>query len=104
MRERTTQDLINLARTSPYGKTTEQLKGMAIAHWANYLPKYVKGLVKRNRLQEVATKAAERAQGEIRELMEAGYQLHEAEEVVLPRYILLKEEPEITSEMEDPNL
>ena len=104
MRERTTQELVNLMRGAPYGKTTQQLKDMAIAHWANYLPKYVRRLAKQNRLQDVATRAAERTQAEIKELMEIGYQLHEAEEVVLPRYILLREEPEITAEMENPNI
>ena len=86
---------------SPYGKTIQQLKELAIAHWMRYLPKYFKGLQRLNRLQTTAAKAAEKAQAEIKELMAIGYQLHEAEEVVLPKYILLREEPEITSEMED---
>ena len=100
-RERTTKEQIDLMRQAPYGKTTQQLKELAIMHWMRYLPKYFKGLKKLDRLQTTAAKAAEKAQAEIKELMAIGYQLHEAEEVVLPKYILLREEPEITSEMED---
>jgi hypothetical protein len=51
----------------------------------------------------VALAAAEKASAEIRELMEYGYQVHEAEEVVLPKYILRPPEREVTAEMEDPD-
>ena len=80
-----------------YGKTVKQLKQTAIEHWADWRPREVKQLIAEKRLQAVALKAAERAHAEIKELMEAGYQNHEAEEVVLPRYILLKPEEKVRS-------
>ena len=87
---------------SPYGKTIQQLKELAIDHWSEWRPKFVKDLIKHNRLQTVALAAATKASEEIRELMEQGYQNHEAEEVVMPKYILRPPEPEVIKEMEDP--
>lgn len=90
------------AMGSPYGKTVKQLKELAIDHWTEWRPKFVKDLIKQNRLQTVALAAAKKASEEIRELMEYGYQLHEAEEVVLQKYILRPPEPEVIAEMENP--
>jgi hypothetical protein len=84
----------------PYGKTVTQLKRIAIEHWADWRPREVKQLVKEGRLHEVALKAAERAFQEIEELRRAGYQNHEAEEVVMPRYIILKPEKQVKGELE----
>lgn len=91
------------AMGSPYGKTIKELKDLAIRHWHQWQPKLVKQLIKQNRLQTVALAAAEKVQKEIKELMEYGYQLHEAEEVVLQKYILRAPEPEVIAEMEDPS-
>ena len=73
-RERTTKEQIDLMRQAPYGKTTQQLKELAIAHWMRYLPKYFKGLQRLNRLQTTAASAAEKTQAEIKELMAIGGQ------------------------------
>lgn len=43
-------------------------------------------------LNEQAQKASKDAARQLASLMEAGYQKHEAEEVVLPEYILLPPE------------
>jgi hypothetical protein len=84
----------------PYGKTVKQLKMIALEHWADWRPREVKQLITEKRLQAVALKAAERAFQEIEELRQAGFQNHEAEEVVLPRYILLHPEKVVKGEME----
>ena len=60
-----------------------------------------------NHLVSTAATNAEMAAREIRELMEAGARLDEAEEIVLPKYILLPpeerpEEPEEEPEQLDP--
>ncbi|MBI2276328.1 MAG: hypothetical protein HYU74_03135 [Dechloromonas sp.] len=62
---------------------------MARSHWQSYLPTLYEELTESGRLDEAIEQAVEQARTEIAELQAAGYQLHEAEETVLPRYILL---------------
>ena len=83
-----------------YGQTTKQLQAQAIMHWKEWRPKEAAALEAAGLLQAEALKAAERTQEGIRSLMQAGYQHHEAEEVMLPRYILLPPEKEVVEEME----
>lgn len=86
----------------PYGKTVEQLKHIAIEHWIDWRPKEMAALTKQSKglVQETALKAATRAFKEIDELRRAGFQNHEAEEVVMPKYILLKPEKQVKGELE----
>ncbi len=72
-----------------------QYTGMALKHWAEWLPKMTKELEQEGTLNAAAQDASKRAASRIAELMRQGYQLHEAEEVVLPEEILWKPEPEM---------
>lgn len=77
-----------------------RLANKAIRHWREWLPNRYKELVEANELVTAAAAAAAGAAREIRELMQAGARLDEAEEVVLPKWILLPpEEPDT----EDPD-
>jgi hypothetical protein len=62
---------------------------MALRHWKEFLPSLYEELQERGDLMKEAELAASKTLDEIVELREQGYQLHEAEEVVLPKYILL---------------
>lgn len=73
----------------------EELQNKAKKHWTKWCPKMVQGLKEMNAFDRVTLGAARRAQLQIDQLMRAGYQLHEAEEVVLPEEILIPpEKPE----------
>jgi hypothetical protein len=74
------------------------MESLARKHWAKWLPKKVARLKADNELNEAIEGAATRAEREIEDLMAQGYQRHEAEEVALPMYILLKPEPEANEE------
>ena len=63
-------------------------------HWKEWLPKKTEELRKAGQLEAALQTAAANAQNEIQSLMQQGYQEHEAEEVALPQYILLKPEPQ----------
>ena len=69
-----------------------RLTSKAIHHWKEWLPKKHAELQADNQLVTTATAAARNAEKEIRELMEAGARLDEAEEIVLPKHILLPPE------------
>ena len=71
-------------------RTTLAIK--ARKHWEQWLPKKVKALKEAGTFNEAIQTAAHKAQVEIAALMAQGYQEHEAEEVVLPQFILLKPE------------
>ena len=73
-----------------------RLANKAIRYWKDWLPNRYKELLEANQLVTAANAAAAGAAKEIRELMQAGARLDEAEEVVLPKYILLppEERPE----------
>ncbi len=77
-----------------------RLASKAIRYWKDWLPKRYKELLDANQLVTAAAAAAAGAAKEIKELMQAGARLDEAEEVVLPKWILLQpEEPDL----EDPD-
>jgi hypothetical protein len=62
-------------------------------HWEQWLPKKTRELKDAGEFQMAIQMAARQAQQEISNLMAQGYQEHEAEEVALPMFILLKPEP-----------
>ena len=69
-----------------------ELKHKAATHWMEWLPKKWETLVKEDRVDEELTRVAIQAEQEIRQWMERGARLDEAEEIVLPQLILLKPE------------
>ena len=69
-----------------------QYTGMALEHWKEWLPKMYKEMQEEGTLNKHAQDASKNAARQVAELMAAGYQKHEAEEVVLPELILLKPE------------
>jgi hypothetical protein len=68
-------------------------------HWAKWLPKKVAALKEAGELEATIQAVARRAQRELLHLMQNGYRAHEAEEVVLHQFILLK--PEADAELLD---
>jgi hypothetical protein len=62
-------------------------------HWEEWLPEKTQDLKEAGEFKVATRIAARRAQAEIADLMARGYQQHEAEEVVLPKHILLEPEP-----------
>jgi hypothetical protein len=81
--------------------SVEDLKALARKHWTTYLPNKVKALGESGKLEEELTGAANLAQAEIEHLMRRkGYQEHEAREVALPKFILLKPGPDEEAEDE----
>lgn len=76
-----------------------RLASKALRHWKEWLPNRYKELLEANGLVTAAAAAAAGAAKEIKELMDAGARLDEAEEIVLPKWILLTpEEPDPESE------
>jgi len=79
-----------------------ELKHKAAEHWMEWLPRKWAALVKEDRVDLELTRVATQAEREIREWMERGARLDEAEEIVLPQLILLKPEkgawPEVEAE------
>lgn len=72
-----------------------ELKAKALRHWKKWLPKKYASLQAEGKLDEAAQGAADLAQQEINFLVrDKGYQEHEAEEVALPKFILLPPEPQ----------
>ena len=71
-----------------------QYTGMALHHWEKWLPKMTAEMRAAGTLNHEAQMASKRAAKQVAELMTAGMQKHEAEEMVLPDLILLKPEPE----------
>jgi len=69
------------------------LENKARKHWTRWLPDKVKALKESGEYEQALQTAARKAQEEIVNLMRQGYQEHEAEEVALPQFILLKPEP-----------
>lgn len=69
-----------------------QYTGKALDHWKKWRPKMVRELQKAGQLNEAAQEASREAARQVAELMRAGYQKHEAEEVVLRELILLPPE------------
>ena len=72
-----------------------RLANKTIQYWKNWLPNRYKELLEANQLVTAAAAAAAGAAKEIKELMQAGARQDEAEETVLPKWILLPpEEPD----------
>lgn len=69
-----------------------QYTGLALRHWRQWRPKMYRELQKAGTLNAAAQTASKEAAKQVASLMEAGYQKHEAEEVVLPELILLPPE------------
>lgn len=69
-----------------------QYVGTALKHWKQWRPKMYRELQKAGTLNEEAQRASKEAAAQVASLMAAGFQLHEAEEVVLPELILLPPE------------
>ena len=74
----------------------------AIRHWREWLPNRYAELLETNQLAEAADAAAKGAAMEIRALMNAGARRDEAEEVVLPKWILLPPEESEMETAQDP--
>lgn len=70
-----------------------ELKALARKHWQEFLPEKVKELKAEGIFGQELHAAAVMAQTEIEHLMKTGYSVHEAREVALPLFILLKPEP-----------
>ncbi|MCA0188943.1 MAG: hypothetical protein LCH90_23670 [Proteobacteria bacterium] len=75
--------------------SVEQLTSQAMRHWAEYLPEKTADLKEAGTFEFRARQAAERAVKEIQDLVRRGMSEDEAEEMVLPEYILLKPEPRL---------
>jgi len=67
---------------------------MARKHWAKWLPKKVAALKAEGQLEPTLQAVGKQAFEQVLELMQQGFQQHEAEEVALHELILLKPEPE----------
>lgn len=72
-----------------------QYVGLALDHWRKWRPKEFRQMQKDGTLNERAQTASKEAAKQVASLMEAGYQQHEAEEVVLPELILLPPEKDV---------
>lgn len=70
----------------------EELQAKAKKHWTKWCPHMVKDMKKQNLFDKLTLGAAKRAQFQIDQLIKAGYQKNEAEEVVLPDEILIPPE------------
>lgn len=81
--------------------SVQELKALARKHWMEWLPKKVAALKAEKRLEEELHGAARLAQAEIEALMQRGYQEHEAREVALPMFVLLKPEADAGLSDED---
>jgi hypothetical protein len=72
--------------------SVQELMTLARKHWKAHLPDKYKELQSDRMLEASLNGAANMAQTEIERLMQHGYQHHEAREVALPMYILLRPE------------
>ena len=73
--------------------SVDQLASRALQHWAEFQPEKTADLKEAGTLEMRARQAAERAVAEIQALVRNGVPEDEAEEIVLPEYILLRPEP-----------
>ncbi|MGO9475300.1 MAG: hypothetical protein ACLPWS_18150 [Rhodomicrobium sp.] len=79
-----------------------QYTEMALDHWKKWRPKQYRLMQAEGTLNQVAQSASKEAARQVAELMAAGYQKHEAEEVVLRETILLPPEKYRTSRKINP--
>ena len=73
--------------------SAQQFKAKARKHWSRWLPSRVRDLREAGELESTLQVAAVNAQEKMLELMAQGFRAHEAEEVALAEYILLRPEP-----------
>jgi hypothetical protein len=66
---------------------------LALRHWKKWLPKHYAELSAKSELHTVTQVAAALTEAEVRALMDRGLVRQDAENIVLPRYILLAPEP-----------
>ena len=78
-----------------------QYTGMALEHWKKWRPKAYRQMQEDGTLNETAQTASKQAARQVAELMEAGYQKHEAEEVVLRETILCRRKKTLEEQAED---
>lgn len=78
--------------------SAQKYLALARKHWTKWLPERVRTLKADGTLEAELQTAARNAQRKVTELMEQGYRQHEAEEVALAEFVLLKPEP--TAEMD----
>lgn len=71
----------------------DHYKAKARKHWTEWLPEKVAALKAAGELEAALQIAANQTRAEVDNLMATGFQLHEAEEVALPQFVLLKPEP-----------
>ncbi|MEW8436616.1 MAG: hypothetical protein AB2689_00520 [Candidatus Thiodiazotropha taylori] len=69
-------------------------------HWKEFQPTRYQELKESGQLEQALQQAAEQTHLEMSELEEAGYQNHEAWEMVRERYLFPKEEPGLEDEEE----
>lgn len=81
--------------------TTEAFAAKARRHWKEWLPNRTAELMASGQFEPAVRAAAQRAQQEKRQLMQAGFQEHEADERVLKEYILLTPEPDAEEDDEE---
>lgn len=82
--------------------SVQELMTLARKHWKAHLPNKYKELQSDRTLEASLNGAANLAQTEIERLMQHGYRHHEAREVALPMFILLR--PEYQEDEQDREL
>lgn len=75
----------------------QQYVSMARKHWTEWLPQKTAALKASGELEAALQMAANQCRSEVDGLRAQGFQQHEAEEVALPQFILLKPEPEAST-------
>ena len=70
----------------------DHYKAKARKHWTEWLPQKVATLKAEGELDAALQTAANATRARVDELMGQGYRLHEAEEVALTEFVLLKPE------------
>lgn len=78
--------------------STQRYAAMACKHWQTWLPKWVAQLKADGELEQAVQTAGKLASEEVLSLMQQGFRQHEAEEMALAQFILLK--PEAGANME----
>ena len=85
-------------------KTLRALESKAAHHWKEFLPAMTSELRAATQWERRLRYVALAAQHEIKNLVAQGYKEHEAEEVVLSQFILLKPEPDAGPQWEQDEL
>lgn len=79
-------------QTAMMGKGLDLLRNRAMKHWQEFCPKMFNQYKQAGILNKKLDEAAEKTYQEMETLEQMGYRPHEAREIVMPKYILLKEE------------